>query len=484
MKPNKILILISCLLSLQLIAQNKVSEIDKLVTYSEHHDMFSGNILVAEKGEIIYHKAIGMSDVKNEVPLNLNSSFCVGSIAKQFTAFSIMLLVDMGKLNYNDKVGDIFPELPAHMHPITLINLMQHTSGLKRTHYGSPDGLTNEDIYNNLVNAKDDKLLFPPGTDFSYSNSGYMLLAMIVEKASGKSFEAFLTENVWRPLGMTNTYVMSKEDYGRHNKVVGYDGYGNVSDFNVLTYGSNGIYSTTEDLFRWTQSFSTDKLMDFKIKSKAWKRAVSSNGEVLQDGFKQHQWNYGLGYFIYNNELDGVVGHTGLYGGFFSFMMHDFKNNRDIVILTNNSTIIPLHDVHVSIQNILNDKPFEYPPISIERVLWKDYYNNVDKAILHYHKLKTESPKKYKFDWPRELNNLGYRLIGDKRYSDAVKIMELFVEEFPNQSNSYDSLGEAYHLNGQYKKSTQSYRKALKINPNYNNAEYAKMMIKKNKTSK
>lgn len=484
MKITKILILLSCFLSLQLISQNKVSEIEKLVTYCEQNDMFSGNILVAEKGEIIYHKSIGLSNVENDIPLNLNSSFCVGSIAKQFTAFAIMLLIEQGKLNYNDKVGDLFPELPSHMHPISLLNLMQHTSGLKMFHYGSPDGLTNEDIYNNLVNAKDDKLLFKSDTDFSYSNSGYMLLAMIVERASGKNFESFLTENVWHPLGMTNTYVMSKEDYNRQNKVTGYDGYGNIADFNVLTYGSNGIYSTTEDLFRWTQSFSTDKIMDFESKSKAWQPAISPNGELFQDGFKQHKWNYGLGYFIYNDELDGVVGHTGLYDGFFSFIMHDFKNNRDIVILTNNGTIIPLHDVHISLQNILNGRPFEFPPISIERFLWQNHYDNIDKAILHYHKLKAEDPKKYKFDWHRELNNLGYKLISDKRYCDAVKIMELFVEEFPNQSNSYDSLGEVYRLNGQYKKSTESYRKALNIDPNYSNAENAKMMIKKNKKNK
>lgn len=479
-KSHLIVILIVCFFTSLLTAQDKITEIEKLVSYCQENGMFNGNILVAEKGEIIYHESIGIADFDNNIPLELNSSFCVGSIAKQFTAFSIMLLKDMGKLNYLDKVGEIFPELPKHMHSITLKNLMQHTSGLKVRHYGEEDGLTNEDIYQNFLKSKGDTLLFEPGTDFSYSNSGYMLLAMIVERVSGQSFESFLKEKVWNPLGMTNTYVMSEEDYGRHNKAVGFDGFGNKSDFNVLTYGSNGIYSTTEDLFRWAQSFNTDLVMDFKSKSEAWKPAISKKGELLKDNYLNHEWNYGFGYFIYFDSLKGIVGHSGLYGGFLSFMMHDFKNDRDIVVLTNNSTLLSVHDLHMSLQGILNGKPYSYPPISINWELRKKYYNDIEKGIQHYKFLKEKYPNKYKFKNEWELNTLGYALIADKRYGDAVKILKLLVQEFPNLPNPNDSLGEAYYLNGQYKLSIESYEKALAIDNTYN-VDWINDMLKKNK---
>ena len=106
-----------------------------------------------------------MADFENNIPLNPNTSFCVGSISKQFTAFAVMLLKEQGKLDYSNTVGEIFPELPRYMHPITLKNLMQHTSGLRRTHYGEQDGLKNEEIYQNFLKTEGDTLLFEPGSD-------------------------------------------------------------------------------------------------------------------------------------------------------------------------------------------------------------------------------------------------------------------------------------------------------------------------------
>lgn len=475
-KINLIVIVLTWFLAIQLAAQNKVTEIDKLVNFCQENGMFNGNILVAENGEIIYHKSIGMADFDHDLPLNINTSFCLGSISKQFTAFAIMLLKEKGKLDYGDTVGKIFPELPKYMHQITLTNLMQHTSGLRRTHYGEQDGLKNEEIYQNLLKTKGDTLLFEPGTDLRYSNSGYMLLAMIVERVANQSYESFLQENVWTPLGMTNTFVMNEEDYKRTNRAIGFDGFKQKSDFNVLTYGSNGIYSTTEDLFRWTQSFNTNLLIDFENKSAAWKPAISKNGDLL----KENSWNYGFGYFIYRDNLEGVVGHSGAFGGFLNIMMHDFKNNRDLILLTNNGRLIPIHDFHKSLQNILNGQTFTYPKVSIHWKLRKTYYTDIDGAIQYYHQLKEEQPTKYKFDNEWELNNLAYALLADKRYEDAIKILKLLVSEFPNRPNPHDSLGEAYYLNGQYKLSIKNYEKALEIDSTYNTM-WIKDMLKKNK---
>ena len=458
-------------------AQTRLEKIDHLVSFCQENNMFNGNILVAENGAIIYSRSIGLADFENQQPLNANTSFCLGSISKQFTAFAIMILEDQGKLEYSTRVGQIFPELPKYMHPITLKNLMQHSSGLRRTHYGEPDGLKNEDIYQNFLATEGDTLLFAPGTDFSYSNSGYMLLAMIVERVSGQSYESFLSENVWTPLGMTNTFVMSEDDYKRPNRAIGFDGFGKKSDFNVLTYGSNGIYSSTEDLFRWSQSLSTDLLIDYDKKSEAWKPAASPDGELLNNDGDGH---YGFGHYIYKDRLAGVIGHVGAFGGFYNFIMKDLDNNREVIILTNNGRILPIRELGNAIQYVLRGEAYVNPKVSIDLELRKNHYHDIDGGIQYYHQLKKEYPTTYKFDNEWELNRLGYALLADERYEDAVKILQLLVAEFPDRPNSHDSLGEAYYLNGQYERSIESYEKALSIDANYN-VEWINEMIDKNR---
>ena len=461
-------------------AQTRLEKIDELVAFCQENHRFNGNILVAENGSIIYNRSVGMADFQNSQPLDANTSFCLGSISKQFTAFAIMLLKEQGKLEYTTQVGQIFPELPKYMHPITLKNLMQHTSGLRRTHYGEPDGLKNEDIYQNFLKTEGDTLLFAPGTDFSYSNSGYMLLAMIVEKVAGQSYESFLNEKVWAPLGMTNTFVMSEDDYDRPNRAIGFDGFGNKSDFNVLTYGSNGVYASTEDLFRWSQSLTSDLVLDFEEKSEAWVPAVSPSGKLLNEEHPNRNWDYGFGWYIYKNELAGIIGHVGAFGGFYNILLKDLKNDRAIIILTNNGRILPIREMGNAIQFILKGEPYVNPQISIDLALRKNYYHDIDGAIQYYYQLKKDHPTQYKFGNEWELNRLGYALLADERYGDAIKILYLLVSEFPDRPNPYDSLGEAYYLNGQYEKSIESYEQALSIDAAFN-LECINEMIDKNK---
>lgn len=461
-------------------AQDRIKKIDSLVSFCQDNGMFNATILVAEGGKIIYHRSVGMGDFEKEVPLDLNTAFCLGSISKQFTAFGIMLLKEQGKLEYSDTVGKIFPELPKYMHNITLKNLMQHTSGLRRTHYGDEDGLRNGQIFQNLVNAKEDALLFEPGTDFSYSNSGYMLLAMIIEKIAGQSFEYFLQQEVWSPLGMTNTFVMSADDYGKKHYAVGYDGFGNKSDFNVLTYGSNGIYSTAEDLFRWTQSLTTNLLIPFEKKAALWKPAISNDGKLLVDNSREHTWNYGFGMFVYKDELEGLIGHSGAFGGFLNLMNKDLTNNREVIVLNNNGRLLPVHEFGNAVHNILRREPYTLPKVSIDFELRKTNYDDIEGAIRHYHELKQTHPSKYKFNNEWELNALGYALMADDRMDDAIKIFKLLISEFPDRPNPRDSLGEAYYLNGQYELSIKSYKKALEIDKNYN-VDWIKEMLQKNK---
>ncbi|MBD2700094.1 serine hydrolase [Spirosoma sp. BT702] len=461
-------------------AQNRIDELERLVSFCQQNDMFNGNLLVAENGQIIYHKSIGFADFETQRPLTSHTPFCVGSIAKQFTAMGIMILEQRGQLQYSDTVGALFPQLPPYLHGITIKNLLQHTSGLKRTHYQEHDGLVNEEVYQNLRNSVGDQLLFAPGTNLSYSNTAYILLALLIERVSGKTYEAFLQENVWHPLGMTQTFVMSKAHQGRADIAVGYDGFGHKADFNVLTYGTNGVYSTTQDLFKWSQSMSTDQLIPLSSKKVAYQAAQSPSGKVLDLKMRESTFSYGFGQYIYRDQFEGILGHSGAYGGFYNIHMRDMKHNRDVVVLTNNGRLLPIFDLGTSIHNILRGEAYRLPKTSIDLVIRKNYYHNIEKGIAYYHRLKKETPDQYTFSDQWELNRLGYALMADKRLADAINVFKLLVAEFPHSPNPYDSLGEAYYSNGQYELSLTSYQRALAINEHYDDADHAKAMIKKN----
>lgn len=465
------------LVTFKVSAQTRIAKIDSLVGHCQANNLFNGNILVAENGEILYHKSLGSADFENNLPLTYNTAFCVGSITKQFTAMGIMILQAEGKLSYVDKLGQLFPEFPIYLHQISIKNLMQHTSGLKRTHFEDHNRLKNQEVYDNLMQSGADSLLFETGSDLSYSNTGFIILAMLIEKLSGVSYEQFLTDNIFIPLGMTHSFVFSEDDRGRKDIAIGYDGFGKKADYGVLTYGSAGIYSTTEDLFRWNQFQTTDRIIPFQAKNEAFEPAVSNSGELLDFSIRENTWSYGFGQHIYRDKLNGVVGHAGAYGGFYNIVIKDLINNRDIVVLTNNGRLLDIFSFGVAIQNILRELPFELPKIPIDMAIREKSYDNVKNGIEYYRQLKKDHPDKYTFNNQWQLNRLGYSFMADNRLDDAIKIFKLLISEFPEEVNPYDSLGEAYFNNEQYELSLKYYEKALKIDPNYDDAAHAQRII-------
>ena len=455
-----------------IISQNEqFAEIDSIVNYYHEKGMFNGTILLAKNKEIIYHKSIGKADIENNKMLNKNTTFCLASITKQFTARGIMILVNENKLKYSDTLGDIFPELPKYLHQITIKNLLQHTSGLKRTHYQQHEKLNNLEVFNNLKQSSSDTLLFEPGTDLKYSNTAYILLAIIIEKISGQSYEQFLEENIFGPLGMTNSFVFTEDDKGRENIAIAFDGFGNKDDYNVLTYGTAGIYSSPEDIFRWTQSFTTDQILPYQIKKEAYEASISNSGKVLTRKIREHSWSYGYGLLIYRDNLEGVVGHSGAFGGFYNIAAKDLKNDHDVIILTNNGRLIDINGLGKVFLNILRNQPYDMPELSIAKAIHDKCHENIDEGISYYKQLKNDFPKKYSFENPSELNRLGYAFLYEDKIEEAIKIFQLLVSEFPETANPYDSLAEAYFLKEDYKLATDNYTKAISLGGTGGNAK-------------
>src|SRR5437868_3646554 len=240
-------------------AQTRASKIDVLMRSLSERGQFNGSILVAEHGRMIYERGFGKADVKRNVAFTPKTPVYLASLTKQFTAMAIMMLAERHQLSYSDPLSKYFPEFPSYAAKVTIRNLLNHTSGI-------PDyeglglarpGLTNKDVSSALIRQK--SLRFPPGEKFEYSNSNYILLALIVEKVSGKPYRLFLKNNIFALLGMTHTFVYDKPRPEFAGRARGYNRFGDDSDYDLLTYGEGGIYSTVADLFKWDQALYTEK---------------------------------------------------------------------------------------------------------------------------------------------------------------------------------------------------------------------------------
>jgi len=447
----------------QVFSQEKLKEIDNLFTYYHQSGIFNGNVLIAEKGKIVYHKSFGFSELKNKKSLKKSTAFSVASITKPFVATAIMILKEQEKLEYSDELSNYFPELPEFLHHITIKNLLQHTSGLARSHFNSDDRLKNEALLEKL--SETDSLEYETGTKVKYSNSAYILLAMIIEKISKQSFSQFMEEEVFVPLEMTNTFVFDIEKTMNENIAVGYDGFGNKSDYDLTTYGSAGIYSTTEDLLKWSRELSKNSILSQETIIEALLPSKSPKGEILDLNIGGIKVGYGLGFFIFKDELQGIVGHSGAYGGFYNILAKDLNFDREVIILTNNGRSFSIFDLSAIIQNILYNRPYQLPKISTD-VIFKDYFNGIEDGIFYYSELKKTTEKKYDFGNESGLNKLGYALINKSKIKSAIKVFELFVSEFPDSFRPYHGLGKAYYLDEQYELSLKNYQKSFDLNKN------------------
>ena len=329
------------------IDQNQAKKINQVVSFYHNKGKFNGTILVAEKGNIIYDGAFGIANRKLKNPLTTKSPFYLCSLAKQFTSLAIMILEEEGELSYDDKLIDYFPEFPEYAKDITIHHLLTHTSGLydyfRKGQYRK--NLTNSDVLEFLIKQK--KINFYPGTEYSYSNSGYVVLSMIIEKASKVPYHEFLKEKIFVPIGMENTLVYDESKPKIPKRAVGYKSNGKLRDYEILTTGDGGIYSNVEDLLLWDQALYTNQLVSLETLRKAFKPNILSSGEKK---------NYGYGWVI--DPENEIVLHGGSLGGYKTFIRRDLKNKWTLILLSNFSNETGLKEISKEIDKILKDKKY------------------------------------------------------------------------------------------------------------------------------
>jgi CubicO group peptidase (beta-lactamase class C family) len=434
----------------------RTQEIDTLMTTLSERGQFNGAVLVAKEGKIVYRSAFGKANFQTGTDFTPETPSNIGSITKQFTAMAIMILGEQNKLKYDDLVSKYIPEFSRSLHlgKTSLTHLLTHTSGIPD--YGDlgidDSGLSQPALILAILSKED--LLSAPGQKYRYSNPGYALLAIVVERVSGKGFGDFLEQEIFKPIGMSNTFVYDSPRKKNAITAVGYDQFGQADDAGpTVIPGDGGIYSTVDDLFKWDQALYTDKLVRQSTLAEAFRPGKVEEGTST----------YGFGWNLAEEGGKMYVWHQGSQAGFRAFVGRYPTDRISVVMLTNKGNSKRM-EINTAIQNILAGKPHTLPKQSGAEKLYKTVHQSGIQASLHmYYALKNAPKTDYDLG-ESELNTLGYQLLyGDKKVSDAIAIFKLNTTEHPTSSNAFDSLGEAYWRNGEKNLAINSYQTAVRL---------------------
>jgi len=466
-------VLIPILLSASGLAQTKSEELDKLFGYYNENGMFNGVVLAAEDGNVIYEKAFGFADFENKIPLETSSVFAIGSTTKPFTALAIMMLKERRLLSYNDRLIKYFPQFPTYAKPITIRHLLLHTSGI-------PDYLNDLNLMDNLHNLpevtaqialdnliKQPALKSKPGEKFDYSNSNYLLLALIIEKVSGMNWGEFLKKNIFLPVGMNHTCAYDESGNAIPGRVNSYEHFNWEKvdrDLRCKSFGDGNIYSTVQDMLLFDQALYTEKL----ISQKTLQAAYDDTG--LLD---RRKYVYGFGWKISIDTPGRIISHNSTIGGFRCQFWRDLDKKNTLIILANNWWLSETPDILAGSENIMLGKPYKLGKIRCTLLFYENwYFKGFAAAMNRMREAKTNESEKYDFPAP-PLNQLGYFFLEKKQCREAVGVFQFGVELYPDDFNLWDSLGEAYMTAGDKENAVKCYQKALELKPDLESAKEA-----------
>ena len=466
-------------LSGSLFAQDHASQIETLLDSYHEYGQFNGSALVAKNSTIIYKNGHGLANMEWNIPNKSNTKHRIGSITKQFTSMLIMQLVEAGKLDLHVPINTYLPDYPKETGSIiTLHHLMTHTSGIPN--YTSFSGFMKEssrDPYTPVGFVEmfaDSTLNFKPGEKFSYSNSGYFLLGVVIEEVTEKTYEQALQEMIFDPLKMNNT-GFDHHDEIINNRAAGYEKNGmeyvNADYLDMsIPYAAGSMYATVEDLFKWDQA-----LYGYKILNK-------SNTELMfQEHIPAWRGTYGYGWGLDKIPLGestdtlSSISHGGGINGFNTIIVR-IPSQKSLVVLFNNTGGASLTEMSLGILNIINDQPYDNPKKSAVRELSdKIEKDGLASGMAWLAKAKSNE-EEYDFD-EGDFNNLGYNHLGNDKVENALAIFKFNMEHFPKSWNAQDSYAEALMTNGNNEDAISYYKKSLEMNPaNQNGIDMLKKM--------
>ena len=322
-------------------ARSIESELD--VLFAGYTDQTPGvAVAIIENGEVIFSKGYGLANLEYDIPITSRTVFNVGSVSKQFTAFSVYLLAERGKLSLKDDIRLYLPEMPDYGKPISIEHLLFHTSGLKEplallsfAGWRMDDYISMQHVLSLI--SRQTSLNFPSGSEFRYSNANYVLLAEIVERVSGQTFNHFTRDNIFKPLGMIHSQFFDDNEKLIPQRAYSYDFEENEykkERLNAAYYGSTALYTTVDDLVKWHSNFRSPKVGTRALLDKFNAPATLDDGSPafldaelnIQHAKGQFRRNYrGLETFI----------HTGGDAYFRSFSGRFPDEDLSIILLSN-----------------------------------------------------------------------------------------------------------------------------------------------------
>ena len=312
-------------------------------------------VLVIRNGKVVKSQGYGMANLEERRPITPSTSFLLASVTKQFTAMAVMILSEEGKLSYDDTLAGFFPEFPAYARKITVRNLLNHTVGLaeydtllveaglvRKSDYGiAREPLadrfepTVHDVLRILTAQKEPR--FAAGEKYAYSNSGYVLLALIVEKVSGQRFATFLEERIFGPCGMKHSQLYDETRPVIRDRATSYrKENGRFVEVNYapsnFVYGEDNIYTTIEDLYLWDQALENNKL----VTAATFQTAISPG--KLNDGSPTR---YGFGWNLGERAGSKAHFHSGSWLGYRTGIMRIPGRRLTIAVLSNSAEFRP-----------------------------------------------------------------------------------------------------------------------------------------------
>ena len=351
------------------LGQNRTQRIDSVLRALHAGHRFNGNVLVAEKGKVIYSQSFGYANEETKEKLQEGSVFELASCSKQFTAMAIMILREQKKLALDDELKTYLPELAGYP-GVTIRHLLNHTSGLP-DYIKLMDGVfekstiaTNRDVVA-LLSKHQPKALFEPNTKYAYSNTGYALLASVIEKTSGLTYAKYVQKNIFSPLKMRNTFVYTRR---LTPKTIAHYAFGYVPD-SSNTYvlpdklkatnrvvwldgivGDGTVNSTVQDLLKWDRALYGKKLLAPPAMREVFQAAT------LND---QSKTSYGFGWQLADHpDFGKLVAHGGSWPGYKTFIDRHTTHDKTVIILQNHGDV---SSPYAAIRAILYNQPLPLP---------------------------------------------------------------------------------------------------------------------------
>lgn len=447
----------------------KAGKIDELLNKYAEYGLFNGSVLVSENGNVILAKGYGYSNIDSKIECTPETKFRIGSITKQFTSMLVMQLVEKGKIKLDGKLSDYLTYYRKdNGDKITVHHLLTHTAGIPNY---TNDRAFMETQLNNKFTPKEliekycsGNLEFDPGTNWNYSNSGYIILGAIIEEVTGKKYEDVLKESILIPLEMNNTGYEHNE-IKMTNQAIGYDNRPDgviVSKFIDMTipFAAGAMYSTVEDLYKWDRTLYTDKLISNELKEK-----------MFTPFLKNYAYGWGIAKANANGVEKTIYTHSGGINGFNANIARFVSDNSAIIILSNFYNA-QSQKISNEISKILYGIPYNFPaqPL-LTNLINQSKTKGLKDAVAEAKELAKDKTK-YSYD-EGSINNYGYVLLQSGKTDDAIEIFKLNVELFPASANVYDSLGEAFMNKGDKENALINYKKSLKFNPNNQGAKDA-----------